>query len=192
MKNMTNTAARTFSKKAVSIALILAMIFTMMMPGNAFAAAAKRASKTRSYMPMHAESLFKGLNMYGKDTFKVTYDTKTKRIVSVQASQTSKGLGTDMIEKGGLKLVGKTNKVWTYRATWYLNFTLLPKPVQRLAQMMGMKISAFTSLGRICTVTVTYKVSADSLKHSMSSRFQVPSRLSSTAKKICGYFTAAF
>ncbi len=191
MKNLMNAVSGKLTKKAVSFALILAMAITMIMPGSAFAAA-KKATKTRSYTPMYSESLFKCLDMYGKDTFKVTYDTKTKKILGVQTSQKAKGLGTDMIERGGIKLVKKTNKVWTYRATWYLNFTLLPKPVQQLAKVMRMKIAMFTSLGRICTVTVTYQVSADSLKHNMSSRFQVPSKLSSAAQQICRYFTKAF
>lgn len=194
MKNTMNTVSdlsKKLSKRALSFALILALLLSVMLPGHA-TAAGKSTTVTRSYKPMSAESLFRCLDMYGMDTFQITYDRSSKKILSVRASQKAKALGTDMVERGGIRLVNKTNKVWTYQTTWYLNFTLLPKPVQQLAKLAGCKYACLTSLGRICTVKVNYQVSADSLRHSMSSKFQVPSKLQSTAKKICRCFTQAF
>ena len=98
-----------------------------------------------------------------------------------------------MIEKGGLKLVKKTAKTWTYKATWYLNFEVLPKPLQYLGKAVKSKLAMLSSLGRIATVTVTYQVSATgNLKHKLTYKFQVPSKIQSIAKYFGGMLTKAF
>jgi len=177
--------------KRVFAALTAAvMMITAAMPQQAMAAS-KTATKTMSYAPMYADNVFKILEMYGRDTFTVTYDKNTKKIKSCKASQSARNLGTDMIGKGGIKLVSKTDKVWTYKATWYLNFSVLPKPVQLLGKAIKSKLSALSSLGRICTATITYKVSATSLKHTQTAKFQVPQKLKDIAKYVSGMFTVA-
>ena len=184
--NRKNTVKRVFASFAAAV-----MLLTAATPQEALAAA-KTATVTRSYAPMYADCIFKCLVMYGKDTFTITYDKSTKKIISCRAVQSAKNLGTDMIGKGGIRLESKTARTWTYKATWYLNFSILPKPVQLVGRVIKSKLAALSSLGRICTVTVTYKVSANCLQRTMKSKFQVPSRIQSAARYVGGMFTVAF
>lgn len=178
-------------KKAILAILAVAMLTAAVAPANTYAAS-KTATTTKSYKPMNPDSLIKALSVYGQDTFKITYDKSSKKIISCKASQTAKNLGHTIIEKGGIKLVSKSKTTWTYKATWYLNFKILPTPIKALAKVMKCKYAELSDLGRIATVTVTYKVSAGSLKHSQSYKFTVPSKLNDAVKKLGGLFTSAF
>ncbi len=181
-----------WTKKGIVFVLMIAFLITAMVPCQA-QAAVKNKTVTRTYTPMSADGGFKALSVYGKDSFRITYNPGTKKVVSCSASQTAKALGTDMIQKGGIKLVKKTAKAWTYEATWYMNFTILPKPVQFIGKCLGMKIASLSSLGRIATIKVKYTVNGDgTLKHSLSYKFQVPSNMQSAAKTVAKWFTKAF
>ena len=187
------TASITIIKKRFFvIALVIAILFTSLQPTAVHAATTKKTT-TKSYTPMSAEGAFGLVKVWGKDTFKITYDAKTNKVISCQASQSSTALGTDMIQKGGIKLVKKTDSRWTYVATWYMNFTILPKPLQTIAKFMGMKLAKVSSLGRVATVTVTYTVNGNgTLGHSMKYKLQVPSKVEKTVKGIAKFFTKAF
>ena len=189
---MKNTKLSTWMKKGIVFALLVVTLITAAVPAQV-QAATKNKTVTRTYTPMSADGVFKLLTIYGKDSFKITYNPSTKKVVSCSTSQSSKALGTDMIQKGGIRLVKKTAKAWTYEAKWYLNFTILPKPVQQIGKIFGSKIAALSSLGRIATVTVRYTVNGDgTLKHSLSYKFQVPSKMESAARTVGKWFTSAF
>ena len=194
---MKNTAIKTTGikasvKKIIVFALLLATVFTAFFPAEA-QAAGKNKTVTRTYRPMDSDCIFKKLSVYGQDSFQITYNPSTGKVVSVKASQKAAGLGTNMVERGGIRLKKKTAKTWTYEATWYLNFTVLPKPLQVIAKAAGMKVADLCSMGRFLVVKVTYTVRGNgTLGHSLSYRFQVPSRLQNLAKKVGRYFTAAF
>ena len=87
-------------KKAILAILAVAMLTAAVAPANTYAAS-KTATTTKSYKPMNPDSLIKALSVYGQDTFKITYDKSSKKIISCKASQTAKNLGHTIIEKGG-------------------------------------------------------------------------------------------
>lgn len=179
-------------KKGIVFTLLIATLVGVFTPAKKAEAASGAKTVTHSYKPMKSESLFRFLDIWGKDTFKVTYNKSTGKITGVKASQSNQTLGTNMVEKGGIKLIKKTDKKWTYEATWYLNFTILPKAFRALAVKFTPGLAALSDLGRICKVTVRYTVTPSSLSHSLSYKFMVPSKLEKAARTIGKLLTQAF
>ena len=187
----TVSAPRQTAKRSLLLVLIAALLIGLFVPKDVFAAS--RTTTTKSNTPFYSSCLIKQLDMYAKDTFQITYE-KGKQVVTVKTSQSCKNLGTQMFEKGGIKLVSKANGTWTYQSTWYLNLSVLPTCMKGLANYAYPGLGKLVNLGRIGTMTTTYTVDKyGNLKvTAKKGKLQVPSSLTATAKKVGKLFNIKF
>ncbi len=170
--------------KTIVLSMMAVMIVFAAVPVSADAAV-KTKSKTYVNYPLEARGAIKALDVYGRDTLKIKYNGQ--KIISVAPSQYARNLGTKICEKGGIKCTYSTSAKRIYSSTWYVNFSILPKWMIKIADKVTPKLGAIADCGRFVKSTTTYTVYKNgNVTKSSKMQFMVPTKLRDAAKKLAG------
>ncbi|MBQ1493198.1 MAG: hypothetical protein IIZ39_14690, partial [Blautia sp.] len=78
-----NTERKTIAN-LLSRCLVLILVASLVLAPVSSVSAASTKTVKKSFAVLQTTGIFKVLNYYGKDTFKVTYDPATKTVVKVK------------------------------------------------------------------------------------------------------------
>ena len=186
-----NTERKSFAK-LLSRCLVLILVASLTLAPVSSVSAASTKTVKKSFAVLQTTGIFKLLNYYGKDTFKVTYDPATKTVVKVKTGKAIKNpSGFEIIERDSIKRTKRTASKWQFESIWYLNFKSVPPVLKTIAEKKVPLLNAICSIGRFVTFRATYVVSGTGkiTQKKVQYKLMVPSNLLGAAKILYKSFT---
>ena len=175
---------RKSSANLLSRCLVLILVASLALAPVSSVSAASTKTVTKSFKVVQTTGVFKVLNYYGKDEFKVTYNPSTKKIVQVKTGKAIKNPpGFDIIERGTVTKKKLSASKWQYKTTWYLNFKSVPEVLKTLAEKKVPVLEAICSIGRFVAFRATYIVTGEGkvTQKKTEYKYMVPSNLKGAA-----------